>query len=116
MFVLLFVLVFVLVILIALLFQVHRSPSNITEFGKAVLATNPQASHPFPSTQTNFERFFLLYQANNKCICFIVFLAGLTRALQHTGSLGIAISEAVEVAAKDPATNYALGSVRPIER
>ncbi len=31
--------------------------------------------------------------------------------LQHTGSLGIAISEAVEVAAKDPATNYALGSV-----
>jgi tryptophan synthase beta chain len=28
-----------------------------------------------------------------------------------TGSLGIAISEAVEVAAKDPATNYALGSV-----
>ncbi|WP_146655425.1 TrpB-like pyridoxal phosphate-dependent enzyme [Labilithrix luteola] len=29
----------------------------------------------------------------------------------HTGSLGIAISEAVEVAAKDPATKYALGSV-----
>jgi len=28
-----------------------------------------------------------------------------------TGSLGIAISEAVEVAAKDPGTNYALGSV-----
>jgi tryptophan synthase beta chain len=28
-----------------------------------------------------------------------------------TGSLGIAISEAVEVAAQDPATNYALGSV-----
>jgi tryptophan synthase beta chain len=28
-----------------------------------------------------------------------------------TGSLGIAISEAVEVAAKDPSTNYALGSV-----
>ena len=49
-------------------------------------------------------------------MCFIVYLAGLTRVLQHTGSLGIAISEAVEVAAKDPATNYALGSVRPIER
>ncbi len=29
----------------------------------------------------------------------------------HTGSLGIAISEAVEVAAKDPETRYALGSV-----
>jgi tryptophan synthase beta chain len=28
-----------------------------------------------------------------------------------TGSLGIAISEAIEVAAKDPGTNYALGSV-----
>jgi predicted alternative tryptophan synthase beta-subunit len=38
--------------------------------------------------------------------------ASLTNVLQHTGSLGIAISEAVEVAAKDPATNYALGSVR----
>jgi tryptophan synthase beta chain len=30
---------------------------------------------------------------------------------QSTGSLGIAISEAVEVAAQDPTTNYALGSV-----
>jgi tryptophan synthase beta chain len=29
----------------------------------------------------------------------------------HSGSLGIAISEAVEVAAKDPGTKYALGSV-----
>jgi tryptophan synthase beta chain len=29
----------------------------------------------------------------------------------HTGSLGIAISEAVEIAAKDPSTKYALGSV-----
>ncbi len=29
----------------------------------------------------------------------------------HPGSLGIAISEAVEVAAQDPGTNYALGSV-----
>jgi tryptophan synthase beta chain len=29
----------------------------------------------------------------------------------HTGSLGIAISEAVEVAAQDPGTRYALGSV-----
>ena len=47
---------------------VHRSPSDLTEAGRA------QASHP-------------------------------------TGSLGIAISEAVEVAAGDDGTNYALGSV-----
>ena len=47
---------------------VHRSPSRLTESGKA-----------FPE--------------------------------DHTGSLGIAISEAVEVAAQDPASKYALGSV-----
>ncbi|MEP9382666.1 TrpB-like pyridoxal phosphate-dependent enzyme [Nocardioides sp. KR10-350] len=47
---------------------VHRSPSRLTEAGKA-----------FPE--------------------------------DHTGSLGIAISEAVEVAAQDPAAKYALGSV-----
>ena len=47
---------------------VHRSPSNLTETGKA------NAGSP-------------------------------------TGSLGIAISEAVEVAAQDPNANYALGSV-----
>src|SRR6201991_826651 len=47
---------------------VHRSPSDLTDSGRA------QAAHP-------------------------------------TGSLGIAISEAVEVAAKDPECNYALGSV-----
>jgi tryptophan synthase beta chain len=47
---------------------VHRSPSDVTEAGRA------QAAHP-------------------------------------TGSLGIAISEAVETAAKDEQTNYALGSV-----
>jgi tryptophan synthase beta chain len=35
----------------------------------------------------------------------------LARDPESTGSLGIAISEAVEVAAQDPATNYALGSV-----
>jgi tryptophan synthase beta chain len=48
--------------------SVHRSPSDLTDSGRA------QAAHP-------------------------------------TGSLGIAISEAVEVAAKDPQCNYALGSV-----
>src|SRR5829696_6457399 len=37
--------------------------------------------------------------------------AGRAQASHPTGSLGIAISEAVEVAAGDPATNYALGSV-----
>jgi tryptophan synthase beta chain len=37
--------------------------------------------------------------------------SGRAQASHPTGSLGIAISEAVEVAAKDPNTNYALGSV-----
>src|SRR5213596_2796080 len=37
--------------------------------------------------------------------------AGRSQQEHPTGSLGIAISEAVEVAAKDPGTNYALGSV-----
>jgi len=37
--------------------------------------------------------------------------AGRSQAGHPTGSLGIAISEAVEVAAGDPACNYALGSV-----
>src|SRR4051812_18070594 len=37
--------------------------------------------------------------------------AGRSQAEHPTGSLGIAISEAVEVAAQDPACNYALGSV-----
>ena len=50
---------------------VHPSPSNLTEAGRAILATDPNS----------------------------------------TGSLGIAISEAVEVAAQNPDTNYALGSV-----
>ncbi len=50
---------------------VHRSPSQLTASGRAVLAENPDS----------------------------------------TGSLGIAISEAVEVAGGNPTTNYALGSV-----
>jgi len=37
--------------------------------------------------------------------------AGRAQSEHRTGSLGIAISEAVEVAAKDPETNYSLGSV-----
>ncbi|WP_448625205.1 TrpB-like pyridoxal phosphate-dependent enzyme [Geodermatophilus sp. URMC 64] len=51
--------------------QVHRSPSDLTQAGKAIRADNPD----------------------------------------HPGSLGIAISEAVEVAAQEPDTRYALGSV-----
>ena len=50
---------------------VHRSPSSLTEAGRAILADRPD----------------------------------------HPGSLGIAISEAVEVAAPDPEVRYALGSV-----
>ena len=50
---------------------VHRSPSELTEIGRKMLAEVPD----------------------------------------HTGSLGIAISEAVEVAAPDPEVRYALGSV-----
>ena len=37
--------------------------------------------------------------------------SGIAQAAHATGSLGIAISEAVEVAAQDPDSNYALGSV-----
>jgi tryptophan synthase beta chain len=37
--------------------------------------------------------------------------SGREQAANDTGSLGIAISEAVEVAAQDPSCNYALGSV-----
>jgi tryptophan synthase beta chain len=51
--------------------RVHRSPSDLTQAGKAIRADNPD----------------------------------------HPGSLGIAISEAVEVAAQAPDTRYALGSV-----
>ena len=51
--------------------KVHRSPSDLTAAGRAVLEADPDSP----------------------------------------GSLGIAISEAVEVAAPDPETRYALGSV-----
>lgn len=50
---------------------VHPSPSEVTEFGRSLLAENPD----------------------------------------HNGSLGIAISEAVAMAAADPNVRYALGSV-----
>lgn len=51
--------------------SVHSSPSDVTEFGRQLLAENPD----------------------------------------HSGSLGIAISEAVEACVADPASRYALGSV-----
>jgi len=51
--------------------RVHASPSNLTDYGKKILAEDPNCP----------------------------------------GSLGMAISEAVEVAAKNPDTNYSLGSV-----
>ena len=50
---------------------VHSSPSDVTDYGRALLAENRD----------------------------------------HTGSLGIAISEAVAMAAADPESRYALGSV-----
>jgi tryptophan synthase beta chain len=50
---------------------VHSSPSEVTDYGRSLLAENPD----------------------------------------HTGSLGIAISEAVAMAAADPEARYALGSV-----
>jgi tryptophan synthase beta chain len=50
---------------------VHSSPSDVTDYGRSLLAENPD----------------------------------------HTGSLGIAISEAVAMAAADPESRYALGSV-----
>ena len=53
--------------------QVHASPSNITEYGRNVLAGDPD----------------------------------------NQGSLGIAISEAVEMAVKTPNCKYTLGSVPP---
>ncbi len=49
--------------------------------------------HPSPSDLTNAGRAILAKDPDS------------------TGSLGIAISEAVEMAAQDPTTNYALGSV-----
>jgi tryptophan synthase beta chain len=51
--------------------KVYPSPSEVTEYGRSLLAQNPD----------------------------------------HPGSLGIAISEAVAMAAADPDTRYALGSV-----
>lgn len=62
-------------------------------YRRAVMETYGARCLPSPSNQTEYGR------------------AVLAQRPDHPGSLGIAISEAVEVAAKDPETKYALGSV-----
>lgn len=62
-------------------------------YRKTMMNTWGATVHPSPSMETEAGRTILARDPNT------------------TGSLGIAISEAVERAAKDPYTNYALGSV-----
>src|ERR671910_83860 len=59
-------------------------------YRRSMMETWGATAHRSPSTLTN---------------------AGREQAEHETGSLGIAISEAVEVAAQNPDTNYSLGSV-----
>ncbi|HUN94468.1 MAG TPA: TrpB-like pyridoxal phosphate-dependent enzyme [Burkholderiaceae bacterium] len=73
-------------------FQVRVSYDQ-KPYRRAVMETYGAKCIPSPSDQTDFGRSVLAERPN------------------HPGSLGIAISEAVEVAAKDPQTKYALGSV-----
>src|ERR1700712_5288904 len=60
---------------------------------RTMMETYGASVHPSPSDLTNAGRTILAQDAHSP------------------GSLGIAISEAVEMAAGDPTTNYALGSV-----
>src|SRR3954464_5127979 len=62
-------------------------------YRKMMIETFAGTVHPTPSDLTEAGRNILAKEPRS------------------TGSLGIAISEAVEVAAQDPNTNYALGSV-----
>lgn len=62
-------------------------------YRKAVMETYGARVHPSPTMLTESGRHVLAIDP------------------ESTGSLGIAISEAVEVAAKDPGTHYSLGSV-----
>jgi tryptophan synthase beta chain len=62
-------------------------------YRRALMETYGARCIPSPSTETNAGRAILAQRAD------------------HPGSLGIAISEAVEVAAQRSDTNYALGSV-----
>ncbi|MDH3683467.1 MAG: TrpB-like pyridoxal phosphate-dependent enzyme, partial [Acidimicrobiia bacterium] len=70
-----------------------RSSYDQKPYRKAMIETFGATIHPSPSVLTEAGRKVL---ANDS---------------QTPGSLGIAISEAVEVAAQDPDTRYALGSV-----
>lgn len=70
-----------------------RSSYDQKPYRKAMIETFGATIHPSPSVLTEAGRKIL---ANDS---------------QTPGSLGIAISEAVEVAAQDPDTRYALGSV-----
>ncbi len=73
-------------------FQVRVSYDQ-KPYRRAVMETYGARCMPSPSTETEYGRSVLAQRPD------------------HPGSLGIAISEAVEIAAKNPDTNYALGSV-----
>ncbi len=73
-------------------FQVRVSYDQ-KPYRRALMETYGARCIPSPSNETESGRAILAKDANSP------------------GSLGIAISEAVEVAAKDPAVKYALGSV-----
>ena len=73
-------------------FQVRVSYDQ-KPYRRAVMETYGARCLPSPSTETEFGRSVLAKRPD------------------HPGSLGIAISEAVEIAARAPDTKYALGSV-----
>ena len=73
-------------------FQVRVSYDQ-KPYRRAVMETYGARCVPSPSSETEFGRSVL------------------ARRPGHPGSLGIAISEAVEIAARSPDTKYALGSV-----
>jgi len=70
-----------------------RASYDQKPYRRIMIETFGGTVHPSPSDLTNAGRAILAQDPDS------------------TGSLGIAISEAVEVAAQDPTTNYALGSV-----
>jgi tryptophan synthase beta chain len=70
-----------------------RVSYNQKPYRRALMETYGARCVPSPSPETNAGRAILAQRED------------------HPGSLGIAISEAVEVAAQRPDTNYALGSV-----
>ncbi len=70
-----------------------RASYDQKPYRRTMIETFGGTVHPSPSDLTNAGRTILAQDPSS------------------TGSLGIAISEAVEMAAGDPTTNYALGSV-----